>query len=196
MKKARDVAAEKETLRLQLEKLQNRKNVLEIEATRRRKSALKTISKVAADLLRQDHGVQEEFVQAQEVEVNFRDDAIFVDGKMNFAESSNVYLKNAVFLAIFLAAGIDAHFYHPKFLLMDNIEDKGMQPARSHLFQALIVRLATELKIDFQIIFTTSMMNAKLELEEYVVGPYYSKENRTLQFNGPPPKNHSPPTTV
>jgi hypothetical protein len=67
-------------------------------------------------------------------------------------------------------------------LLLDNIEDKGMEMIRSQLFQRLVVERATELNVPYQVIFTTSMMNPKLELQEYVIGPAYTEENRTLNL--------------
>ena len=111
-----------------------------------------------------------------------------MDGTYNFAESSNVFLKNATIFALFLAAMKDDTFYHPRFLLFDNIEDKGMQEERCHLFQKLIVEYATAFEAPFQIIFTTSMMNPALELQDYVVGPAYTHENRSLDLGIPSAK--------
>jgi hypothetical protein len=81
-----------------------------------------------------------------------------------------------------LAAGIDHAFFHPRFLLLDNIEDKGMEVIRSQLFQKLIVEKATEVEVPYQVIFTTSMMNPMLELDEYVIGPAYTEDHRTLNL--------------
>lgn len=150
---------------------------------RRSKSYLE-ISKLAVSLLHADFKRQEEFEAAQRVDINFINDAISVDGVYNFAESSNVFLKNSSIFSIFLAAGMDSKFNHPKFLLLDNIEDKGMEVERSHLFQKLIVERATELEVPFQIIFTTSMMSEDLELDDYIIGPSYTRENKTLNFVG------------
>ena len=57
-----------------------------------------------------------------------------------------------------------------------------MQPQRSHCFQELIVKLTTETSISNQVIFTTSLMNPDLELDDYVIGPYYTEKNKTLDF--------------
>lgn len=82
--------------------------------------------------LRQDLDRQDEFRHADSVEVNFRDDSILVDGDLNFAESSNVIVKNSAILALFAAATEDEEFLHPRFLLMENVEDKGVEDKRSH----------------------------------------------------------------
>jgi hypothetical protein len=143
----------------------------------------------ARKLLAKDLPVQREFKEAQSVSLSFIDDAILVDGLANFAESSNVVLKNTAILALFAAATFDKDFYHPRFLLMDNVEDKGMQVARSHNFQELIARVSSEAKLSHQIIFTTSMINPKLELKEYVIGPNYVNGLHTLALGPQPPTN-------
>jgi hypothetical protein len=113
----------------------------------------------------------------------FSDDAILVDGSANFAESSNVILKNTAILALFSAATLDADFYHPRFLLMDNVEDKGMEAERSHNFQLLIVAASAAAKSDHQVIFTTSTINPALEVDSLVIGPHYTNERQTLAFS-------------
>ena len=105
-----------------------------------------------------------------------------LDGQSNFAESSNVILKNATVFAFLLAAANDQEFYHPRFVLIDNIEDKGMEEERSHLFQQTLINTTEELESPFQVIFTTSMVNPDLELEKYTIGPPYTSDNPSLKF--------------
>ncbi len=179
------LSAEKASVQKELDIKNARAAALRTAAGKRRMVALSSVSRIAAAILRSDLPRQDEFIKAQDVSVNFKNDANSVDGTYNFAESSNVFLKNATIFALFLAAMKDETFYHPKFLLFDNIEDKGMQEERSHLFQRLIVEHATAFKAPFQIIFTTSMMNPDLELEDYVVGPAYTHTNRSLDLGIP-----------
>ena len=157
---------------------------MERQAGKRRAIALTKISDIAVSLLKADFKRQEEFEDSTHVEINFENDAMSVDGRANFAESSNVFLKNTAIFSVFLASGIDEKFFHPRFLLMDNIEDKGMEQERSHLFQRLIVERATEIKVPYQVIFTTSMMNPELELDEFVIGPAYTREEKSLKIKG------------
>lgn len=179
------LSKEKSEINEDLEKIKSRIGALRTAASKRRSIALTTAGRIAARLLRSDLPRQEEFINAQNVTMDFQNDSMTVDGKINFAESSNVYLKNASILALFLAAGQSSGFFHPHFALFDNIEDKGMQEERSHLFQRLIVENVTEIEKPFQLIFTTSMMNPELELEDYVIGPAYTKENKTLDLGIP-----------
>ena len=171
----------KVSLVARIESLKAREKVLRSQSEDRRPRALGVVSEFAASILRADLDRQEEFSGAGTVSVDFRSDSIAVDGLMNFAESSNVFLKNAAVLGLLLAAGSDGKFCHPRFLLIDNIEDKGMEESRSHLFQQILVEKVTELALPYQVIYTTSMMNPNLELDDYTIGPAYTSENRSLR---------------
>jgi hypothetical protein len=140
------------------------------------------ISEIAKELLHDDLDRQVEFRRAQAVSIRFGDNAISVDGEMNFADSSSVILKNAAILSIFSAATLDPSFYHPKFVLFDNVEDKGMEVIRSHNFQKLIVARSEAARCPHQIIYTTSMICPDLDIEDYTIGPAYTHEHRTLDF--------------
>ena len=172
------------SLAARIESLKAREEVLRGESEKRRPRTLSLVSEFAASTLRSDLDRQAEFSGAGSVGVDFRSDSISVDGSVNFAESSNVFLKNAAVLGLLLAAGTDEEFNHPRFLLIDNIEDKGMEESRSHLFQQILVERVTELGRPYQVIYTTSMMNPNLELDEYTIGPAYTSENRSLRLRG------------
>jgi hypothetical protein len=179
-----ELSAEKDRLNADLTRAKDHRTALQKFAAGRRNSALRLVSSKAAGVLRMDDsGAQEEFKVADHVDLSFEDDAILLDGLANFSESSNVFLKNAAILGLHLAACADKEFFHPRFALFDNIEDKGMTPARSHRFQELIVKLTTETTLPNQVIFTTSMMNPELDLEDYVIGPHYTEDNKTLDFS-------------
>lgn len=168
-------------------RLNGRAESLAAQGDARKRAALGRVSRIARGILRDDLPRQEEFQKAEMVTVDFGDDAIAVDGAMNFAESSNVILKNTALLALLSAATQDVDFWHPRFLLMDNVEDKGMEVGRSHHFQKLIVNEARAAITPMQIILTTSMPNPTLELPELVVGPSYTEHHPTLNFGGVPP---------
>ena len=167
-----------------IEELKGRAAVLEQASRMRRPKALGSVSAFAASILRADLERQTEFLGASRVDLDFRNDSIAVDDSVNFAESSNVFLKNAAVVGMLLAAGSDEQFYHPRFVLIDNIEDKGMEVERSHLFQRIVVERVTEIERPYQLIYTTSMMNPELELDAYTIGAAYTSENRSLRLNG------------
>ena len=98
----------------EIDELRNRSEVLQREAGKRRSLALTKVSAICADILRADLERQAEFLLAKQVEFDFRNDSIAVDGALNFAESSNVYLKNSAILGVFLAAGNGCKFFPSK----------------------------------------------------------------------------------
>ena len=71
---------------------------------------------------------------------------------------------------------------YPRFLLLDNIEDKGMNEQRSQNFQRLIAAISENLETEHQIIFTTSMVDPRLDESDMTVGERYSFRNKTLKI--------------
>lgn len=149
-------------------------------ATARTNKAMALIGSIGRNILKQDLSREDAFDNPTTFSINFGDDAMLVDGKMNFAESSNVVLKNAAILSMLFAACYDSEFWHPRFLLMDNIEDKGMESVRTHNFQRLLISEAKKVQAPFQVIFTTSMPDDSLEGSGLTVGPRYSRQSKTL----------------
>jgi hypothetical protein len=180
IEKIDQLSRERADLNDQIDRLEARLRSLEASSTARVRKAMGAIGAIGRRLLTDDLPREDTFEDPQTFSINFGDDAMLVDGKMNFAESSNVVLKNTAILSLFLAACYDLEFWHPKFLLMDNIEDKGMEQERSHNYQRLIVEESKKAKFQHQIIFTTSMMNPQLENKGLTVGPKYTRQNKTL----------------
>ncbi|MFC2966839.1 AAA family ATPase [Acidimangrovimonas pyrenivorans] len=176
-----NVSERKATLQGEIDRLKDRQKALDTASETRRRTALTQVSEKAKSFLRQDLDRQDEFRNAKSVVVSFRDNSILVDGELNFAESSNVIVKNAAILSLFAAATEDSEFLHPRFLLMDNVEDKGMEQERSHNFQKIMVEASERAKLDHQIIFTTSMIDPDLDEDQYTIGPHYTHADRTLR---------------
>ena len=174
--------AERDAAQSEVDRLIALINRLQHATSARVQEAMRLVASTARSLLMQDLKRQEEFKQPAQVFIDFADDAILVDGKMNFAESSNVVLKNVAILSLLGAAARDDKFFHPRFLLMDNVEDKGMEQVRSHNFQKVIVDLSNSISTPHQIILTTSMLNPELDLDQFTIGPHYNEDLRTLDF--------------
>jgi hypothetical protein len=176
------LSTEKAQLQEQISKLKDRHSALQLVGRHRKSQALSLVSRIARDVLRRDLERQAGFRRAENVSLNFGDNSVQVDGELNFAESSNVIVKNTAVFSLLLAATQDLSFYHPRFVLFDNIEDKGMELERSHNFQEIIRQRSEGASIDHQIIFTTSMLNPALDNERYVIGRYHTHERRTLDL--------------
>lgn len=157
--------------------------IQEKEQIQRRKfeTALSMIQKETVHLLRNDLNRQSEFRSGQHVEVDFKRDYYTLDGNNNFSASSKVYFKNSVLFAIFFASLNLEFFRYPRFILCDNMEDKGMEKERTQNLQKLIVRLSEQHGSDHQIIFTTSMIAEELNSSAFCVGDEYDSTNKTLR---------------
>ncbi len=177
-----------DVLRKELKRLESkiralRASVIEKEKDKNTKlfNALSFIQTKTLEILKSDLGRQREFANARRVELDFSKNTFLLDGQNNFSESSNVYLKNSIRFAIFFASLKYDFFRFPRFILCDNIEDKGMQPDRSKSFQRKIVELSTSSNVEHQIILTTSMVDEDLNGTELCVGEFYDEDNKTLK---------------
>lgn len=144
--------------------------------------ATNKISQLTKLLLRRDVPRETTFQSAELVAFDFGQDTLTVDGLATFAASSAVYLKNSFHIAL-LQASLELDFFrYPRFALIDNVEDKGMEPPRSHNFQSLVVAVSESANVEHQVIMTTSMLNPDLDSKAWVIGPKYTHRLRTLQF--------------
>jgi len=159
---------------------------LRIEAKRqtqvyRRSLADAHLSDNAVRFLRDDLPSEEHFEVAQKVTVDVGVNSFAVDGRNQFSASSVTFLKNAVHFA-FLFSSLELDFFrYPRFIVCDNIEDKGMVAARSQNLQQLIVKRSSQFDVEHQIIFTTSMIAQDLNNGTYCVGDEYTHDNKALR---------------
>ncbi len=141
------------------------------------------IESFALAFLKNDFEREQDFKNARKIDINYYDNAIYVDGDVrNFSASSNFYLKVASRFSIFFSSLQIENMRYPRFILCDNMEDKGIEKERSQNFQNLIVQTAEKFPQDsYQIIFTTSMISDNLKKSNYLVGDYYTISNKTLK---------------
>ena len=140
------------------------------------------ISDNTAKLLRSDLLRQDTFAKAASIAFSFGDDRLSVGGESFFSASSMVYLRNSFFAAFLEAALTDPKFRHPRLLILDTIEDKGMEPERSHHFQNLLAEMSNNARVEHQLIYATAMISPELEDTDFVVDRFYTHENRTLSL--------------
>ena len=156
---------------------------LELSQKTKRDKAMAAIEKYAIYILQNDLDRQKEFQKAKKVEIDFYGDSFSLDGNFNFSASSNTYFKNAIRYAIFVASLTESFMRYPKFILCDNMEDKGMEKERTQNLQKLVVKISESLKDkeEHQIIFSTSMIADELNNTPYCVGDDYHQDNKTLK---------------
>jgi len=149
---------------------------------RRMNIALQTIKRFTLEIIRNDLTRQDEFRTGSSVEVMFTKDTYSLDGTNNFSASSKILLKNAILFSIFFASLELDFMRYPRFILCDNMEDKGMEKERTQNFQKIISDISSKSKVDHQIIFTTSMINDQLNNTDLCVGEEYDQNNKTLKI--------------
>ena len=165
--------------------VKQRIDILETQQFSNQRKALEKIQAFAAYILRNDLPRQTEFVNAMPsgIDVNFKANSMALNGQFNYSASSNVYLKNAIRFAIFFASLSMDFFRYPGFIACDNMEDKGMEEARSRNFQKLLVSMTSKFPKDsYQLIFTTSMIAPELNTSEYCIGAAYTDVNKSLKL--------------
>ncbi len=142
------------------------------------------VEKFAISLLRNDLNREEGFKEVTDLKINYYDNSIYIDDKKKkFSASSMFYLKNVARFSIFFASLEIPEMRYPRFLLCDNMEDKGIEKERAQNFQKLIIETCEKYdKQNYQVIYTTSYLSDDLENSSYVVGPLYSETNgKTLK---------------
>lgn len=136
-------------------------------------------------LLRNDLRRQDSFENAQNIEFSFADNKITVDGQSYFSASSRAILKSSFCLGFLAAATKEAFFRHPRFCMIDTLENMGVEPARSHNFQHQIERVSTEAKVQHQIIYATAMIAPDFDNDRYKIGRTYTRDHPTLDIRSP-----------
>jgi AAA domain len=144
-------------------------------------TALEKIKYYSLILIKGDGDYEAGFINASRIEIDFSKNLYYVDERNNFSASSLVILKNSIRFGIFFASIELGFMRYPRFILCDNIEDKGMREERSHNFQKNLINLANGLNSDFQIIFTTSMIDSSIEIPDYTVGEHYYPTKKSLK---------------
>lgn len=162
-------------------KLEDRLEALKAKNKSRFETVHNEIESFASELLVNDGGEQS-FKNPEYLFFDFAKDSMAVNGRSKFSASSMVVLKNCLRFSFFLQALQDNSSRIPNFLIMDNIEDKGMVDKRSQKFQHLIINACKDVKVEYQLIFTTSMIADDLNDTPYCVGPYYPEGSYTLQL--------------
>ena len=177
------LSAECDALTADINRLAGQISDKEYRQKQRFEAAQTGITNIARYILQNDLPRQDEFRRSSLINIEYADDVFNVDGKFNFSASSNTYLKNAVRFAIFFASLSHPTFRYPRFILCDNVEDKGMEQLRSQNFQRIVARLSKNAPSNHQIILTTSMIDPELNNDiEICVGDFYTHENKTLKF--------------
>lgn len=178
---------EKTRLNNLLIELDDKIKASESSRNKRRRIVMTKINESAKFFIRKDMSEHNDFEELEDFNFNFEDDWFAVNGDPNISTSASgmVMLKNCLVLGILKASLEDSKMLFPRFVIQDNGEDKGMVGDRVRHFQKMIADWSNALGGQHQIILTTSSLNPELDDAQYLVGPSYTKENRTLRLITP-----------
>lgn len=155
----------------------------ELNQAKLKKTITEKIQEEGLYLLNNDLHRQDEFKYASEFTIDFSNNLAFLSNQHHkYSASSNFYLKVTARFAFFLASLSVDGMRFPRFIIADNMEDKGIELARAQNLQKILIERATELAgDDFQLIYTTSYISEELESSSYVVGDAYTQTNPSLK---------------
>jgi hypothetical protein len=174
------LSADKANLIRSLSVLKDRKSALEMKQGERLRQSYFEISEQVRMIISRDLKRQDSFDDPKVVSFDFSKNRVEVDGHTYFSASSRAILKSAFVLGMHLAACKDKDFRHPRFIMLDTIEDKGMEAARSQNFQVLCAELVDNIGVESQVIFGTAMIAPELDNDNFTVGRFYTRESPSL----------------
>jgi hypothetical protein len=175
------LSTQTEALNAEITHLRVRNEQLKSAQTKHLNQAYALVESETRTLLHEDLKRQDAFISAKRVEFDFGANSLAVDGQTYFSASSRVVLKSSFFVGFLQAARKDPKFRHPRFCMLDTIEDKGMEQVRSHNFQHLVVKRSRDLEVEHQIIFATAMIAPDLDTPEFTVGNHSTLHNPTIR---------------
>ncbi|QDC06014.1 hypothetical protein FH041_14250 [Pseudomonas sp. SWI7] len=134
------------------------------------------------NILRQDVGAEKEFKNAETVEFDFASNTVSINGKVAFSESGTVYLNNAFHLALFITSLEKEYVRIPRFMVLDGIENGGMEDVRSRNFQKVMGDYLSKYTVDYQLIYATKSISPFLDSSAYVVGRTFTEDDKSLNL--------------
>lgn len=181
-------------LQLRHEKLSNYIQAAENRIERGQRAIDQSISENGVFMLNNDQERQQEFMNACDFKVNYKQNLAYISNqRIKLSASSAFYLKMAArFALLFASLQVDTMMY-PRLLFSDNMEDKGMEEDRAKNFQRMVVRRLQELETknlnpetgllepNYQLIFATSNIADELDTDEYTIGEKYDAEHKSLK---------------
>lgn len=176
------ISREKEEISAEIAEIEDRiDRLLAVESDRIARGTV-AIENEVMWFLERDLPRQDTFQEARSVNISFSRDKLSVNGVEYFSASSEVYLKNS-FIAGFLFAATESKFFrHLRFVILDTIEDKGMEFERSQNFQRNLAERSRQAGVRHQVIFATSMIAPELDAEEFRIGSRSTHHHRTLRI--------------
>lgn len=179
-----ELRSERGTVQTEVNRLNDKIDLIGRQRVKREPEIKALISEKLCELLRKDNGAEKEFKNAEYVEFDFAANSVSVNGKTAFSESGTVLLNNAFHVALLMTSLEKKYVRLPRFLVLDGIENGGMEDERSKNFQKVVAEALSPYEVDFQLIFATKNIDESLKSKTYIVGEEYTESNKSLKsFN-------------
>jgi len=166
-----------------LEWIKGRIDAVIKEQANRHGSAYLSVANNLKAILRSDLYREDVFAKAEVIDIDFAANQLSVDGQKQFSASSMVFLRHAFHFALLLSSLQNEYFRYPRLLILDGIEDGGMEVERSYNFQRIIAKASNEATIVHQIIMTTTNVAPELDANKYLVGRKFSHDEKSIEIH-------------
>ncbi|MCF5760558.1 hypothetical protein K3H45_11725 [Aeromonas veronii] len=179
-----ELRSERDEVQSRVNSLKDKIELIGRQIIKREPEIKELISERLCELLRKDNGAEREFKGAEIIEFDFAANSVSVNGKTAFSESGSVLLNNAFHVALLMVSLEKKYVRLPRFLVLDGIENGGMEDERSKNFQKVVVEALSRYEVDFQLIFATKNIDESLKIKNCMVGEEYNESNKTIKtFN-------------
>lgn len=176
------LSQKKTDLQIKINLLDEKNKKLRYAQQDRLNRAYLLISDEVKFLLHNDLRRQDSFENAKGISFSFEANRLTVDGQSYFSASSRAILKSSFFAGFTAAASDEEFFRHPRFCMIDTLENMGVEEVRSQNFQRLLVSRSAQLKAKHQIIYATAMIDPGLDNASYTVGRYSTRDEPTIEL--------------
>lgn len=141
------------------------------------------IDELAMKLIRND--TSQDLKMVSSLRFDFSKDELFAVGKGSLAASTSTYVKNSFFFALFLTSLSLDFVRYPRFVILDNLEDSGLQTPRLQQFHNDIIECSNESDVTHQIIFSarSEVLTKELNESDLCVGKEYKNEIGKYSLN-------------
>jgi hypothetical protein len=154
----------------------------------RRNAAYLSVANNLKSILKEDFSRQAEFERADSIDIDFGANQLSIDGQREFSASSMVFLRHGFHLALLLSSLELDYFRYPRLLILDGVEDGGMEVERSYNFQRIIAARSSRSNVTHQIIMTTMSVCPDLDTKDYIVGRKFTHEKKSIDVQAEAPR--------
>lgn len=180
-----NIYQQKENLGAELAILEEKIKALENQREQKRNKIYSKINDFTIELIHNDPS--NELENVGHISFDFAKDELFTPNKTSPAASTGCYLKNAFFFSIFLTSlHKDLDVRYPRFVILDNVEDKGLETNRIQQFHRDVIEKSKDSDIEHQIIITarSEVVTDEIRNSGMVVGKEYNtvQKKYSLEF--------------